>query len=152
VDLSETQAAYLAGLLDGEGCFTFLRQGVGKGHSRAATVYPQVILSMTHEPTVAWVAELLGYRYYDRSGGKRGPRWNIAYRFAIYGRKAQELCKALMPYLITKRVHAEVLLAFPYPEPNRSGKRRGAAVVDADTLAARHALVERMKALNQRGR
>lgn len=72
---------WLAGLLEGEGCFT-----VGRQHHANGKVYrqPKIQLVMTDKDIVTRVASLMGV---NLTAPRRLPSGKVAYRTALYGPK-----------------------------------------------------------------
>ena len=104
--LSETQVAYIAGLIDGEGSLESQRQ-MQKG---AVTPIFTLRLSFTFatpEP-ITTVAGWLGGapKVYPATSPNRQPRW----RFHIKNRIALPLLRRAIPHLILKRQQAELVL------------------------------------------
>lgn len=104
--LSETQIAYLAGLIDGEGSLECQCQ-MQKG---AATPIFTLRLSFTFgtsEP-ITTVAAWLGMRpkQYPATSPNRSPRW----RLHIKNRIALPLLRRALPHLILKSRQAEIIL------------------------------------------
>lgn len=104
--LSETQVAYIAGLIDGEGSLECQRQ-MQKG---AATPIFTLRLSFcfgSAEPITTVSGWLGGYPLiYPPTDPKRQPRW----RFHIKNRIALPLLRRALPYLILKQRQAELVL------------------------------------------
>lgn len=98
-----TDLAYVAGILDGEGCFRW--------HNS-----PTIGVDTTAKET----AQAL----YDICGGtcsvlkRKTNSGNVVFRWAIYGTNAVNLCKTLIPYLTEKAHQAEVLIALVRYPPN----------------------------------
>jgi hypothetical protein len=105
--LTETQVAYIAGLIDGEGSVECQKQ-MQRG---AATPIFTLRLSFTFataEP-ITTVAVWLGMTpsVYPSTDPKRQPRW----RLHIKNRIALPLLRRVMPYLILKRQQAALVIA-----------------------------------------
>ena len=105
--LTETQIAYIAGLIDGEGSLECQRQ-MQKG---AATPIFTTRLSFTFgtaEP-ITTVAGWLGGApaVYPPTSPNRQPRW----RFHIKNRVCLPLLERSLPYLILKKEQAALILA-----------------------------------------
>lgn len=141
--LDARTAAYLAGLLDGEGSFQVTRH-------KSMTAYPRVCLAMTHKPVMSWVAELLGgisVWVNNHTAQRRNPMWKPQYIVAVQGHRAVALCKVVRPYLRVKQEQADVILAFPVEA--RAGRSvRLDPVLNEKRLYA----YVRMRELNARGR
>lgn len=96
IDPTPYDLAYLAGYLDGEGCFMF--------QERTATVS----VSTTYPHILHWIKSLFHGTIalkHPRQGHKRA-----AYSWRIYGSNAERLCNMVLPYLKEKRRQAELVL------------------------------------------
>lgn len=144
--LCETELAYLAGLTDGDGSIYVTRT------NRLRTVYPAVTWAMTDRPTIDWVTSKIGGRVvvmnnhtnlregkttWGRSTFK--PQW----RAQVAGSRARRLCERMLPYLVTKRAQAELVVQFPCDERRAPGIR-----LSDEIRATRIELGERISALN----
>jgi len=105
--LSETDKAYLAGLIDADGCITI--------KTCRGTAYPGVGVAQTDFQALEWMADKLDatVSYHTRrKEGKSGyHRRQMIVR--LHGARAQLLCKAILPYLKIKKRQAELVLQFP---------------------------------------
>ncbi len=113
--LSPTEAAYVAGIIDGEGTIFIARTKTPK-HFRLTV---RVSVQMTHKPTIQWLFDKVGGCLYDATHLRRGGKWaNKPHHKHIWEWRvhslplAARLMRTIMPYLITKREQAEVLLEF----------------------------------------
>jgi hypothetical protein len=109
---TKLELAYLAGLLDGEGCICFSKQKTPAG----ATVYTcQVSIANTSTRLRDWLSERLCGRIYKKTypvdGTKRVKARRQCYAWTISG---NNLCrfflKAVAPYLVIKRKQAELMM------------------------------------------
>ncbi len=96
--MSDWDAAWLVGLLEGEGCFG-LRQDNRSG--RRPTI--SVKLQMCDEDVVQRAHKLMGGEtaVLDRQTAK--PHWSDAYEVAVYGVRAEELMRAVLPHMGARR-------------------------------------------------
>lgn len=105
--------SWLAGFMDGEGSFVIIKSG--------GRIQPRVQVNNTHYPTLSWLTEkltVLGLPHYvgTKKGGlhkhdpyNRKQQWVIM----VAGfKRSIRWCQALLPYLVTKRRQAELLLEF----------------------------------------
>lgn len=99
--------AYLAGIIDGEGCLT-----IGAGRKGNVTNYNAVVVvASTSEKLIKWLQTHFGGNYYK--SGRANEKWKQAYIWRFL-RKAdiEKLLLAILPYLIIKREQAIALLEF----------------------------------------
>lgn len=108
--MSHDECVYLAGLFDGEGCFS-IHTSVYRGSRKLSA---RVRIAMSHRPTMDWVAAALGVYVTKHGLGHRRDRVSKPmYRVAIeHVEGIESFLIQVLPYLIAKREVAEVLLAF----------------------------------------
>lgn len=136
--MDDTTAAWLAGLLDGEGCFHI-------AHSKARNqLNPQVIVGMCHQPTVEHVAKLMGSPVRGVKTYRKG--WRDRWSTTLCGaRQIESLLTRILPYLVAKREEAELMLEFCRTFPPKFAR------VSPETLTKRLQLLEQLKALREIG-
>lgn len=98
--MNSERLAYMAGIVDGEGCITI--------HSTRGYFGLEIYVVNTYKPLLDWVESLFGGATYLHKV-KTSPRWD----WQIRGKDAQDLLITLLPYLIVKRNQAELAIAFP---------------------------------------
>lgn len=111
-ELERDVAIYLAGLIDGEGCF-WISRGT-KHNSKYTKIYytPEFKIVLTDEPTIAWVADVLGCTYNFQKANK-GKNHKPTYEVRMS--KVDNLIAfipQLIPHLKVKRAVAVLLLEF----------------------------------------
>ena len=126
--------AYLAGIIDGEGCLT-----IGAGRKGNITNYNSVIMiASTDEKLIKWLQHNFGGNYYKSS--RVSEKWKQAYIWRYLKKKEIEvLLLAVLPYLIIKRKQAILLLEFV-----RLPRYQ-------ETPEKREEIYQKMRLLNKRG-
>jgi hypothetical protein len=105
--ISDLDAAYLAGLIDGEGSLY-----VGAvGPKRDRTCYPLFAIGMTDQGVIEWVAEKFNVTisYVLKNGGRNKPQFFVR----LSGKRVQILCRRLAPFLRVKARQALLITTFP---------------------------------------
>jgi hypothetical protein len=133
-DLTDVEAAYMAGFLDGEGSIMMIRRENG-------SVALVVSIANTHLPTLEYIRELLGYGNINQTR-EATARNKAGYLLRLQHWAAASLLRQTLPYMITKREQAE--MAVEFAEKKKSPEYRD----DKEDQALYH---ERMKRLNRRG-
>ena len=142
----DTELAYIAGFLDGEGCITLVprkKRGVHNGY------FSRVFISNTNESILRWVEfKLGGYvnvrKHTNPHKHKRGYQWYIS----------EALCESFLllvrPYLRIKGEQADLLLEYrkTVRESKHYPDRLG---MDANTVKRRNELYQQMRRLNKKG-
>ena len=133
-DLPSTDAAWLAGFLDGEGSIML--------HGRKTAVALRLTATNTHRPTLDHIEMLCGvgkvlWQSYRQSERHKPSGWWLA-----NGEAAETVIRQLLPYLVTKRLQAELAVSF------QEKLRTPALKADRSWQAA---ALARMRRLNRRG-
>jgi hypothetical protein len=128
---SETDLAYAAGYLDGEGCFTI-----------GSNWRIQVCCTNTCREAIQWLYDTFGG---NMSGPKEGRKanWRPTYFWRASNLVAKELLPALMPYLREKKPQAELLLKM-HDTMTTTGRR-----LPPEVLAERNRIKQEVKELKR---
>lgn len=119
--MSETEKAWLAGIIDGEGCIC-VSENREKRYSRGISFCLQVYVSMSHKPTVLKIKELTKIGSFHRTRDKRNPNSKIMWKWKIKTKQAWEFLENILKYLVTKRDNA--LNAIEFAKNQRVGGPR----------------------------
>lgn len=136
MNLSETDKAYLAGIIDGEGCITVWKSG--RYDNRVVTV----AVAMNDKQAVDLLYEAFGGCLFHIK--KQNPKWNDSWRWAVKSRRAKVVLEALLPYLRVKTRQAEAALELISSFTHIGGR---ATVEQREKQALLHSQIS---ALNQR--
>ena len=126
-------AAYIAGLFDGEGCVT-CKQKPTKRHDRDGKVYNQWYIrceiSMTDKDSIAWIHETLGFGWSREKIYKKRPKhYKRQWRWCCGYRDALKFAKILWPYAQVKLHKLEQIIDHYEPRAQELGDN----VVDLET-------------------
>jgi hypothetical protein len=99
---------YVAGLFDGEGCISLVKQRRLNSPLPSYTI--RVVIAMTHKPIILLLQDQFGGHVSQRKGQKEGHR--NAFTLMWANRQAGTILQILIPHLILKRAEAEVALDF----------------------------------------
>jgi hypothetical protein len=97
--MADTELAYLAGIVDGEGTITIAR--------RQRFFRPAMTVANTSMLLVDWFRER-GFTSHRAVNNKGRPFWRLGWG----GYSLGEALKPLLPFLVIKRRHAELLIEF----------------------------------------
>lgn len=107
---NETDRAWLAGLIDGEGCISILETTSGRDSGPVSTSYPPILqIRMCDRECIDKAMFLVGSngvnpaQYPPSQGGVRP-----SYQWRIHGRKAADTIAEIYPFLLIKRKQAIV--------------------------------------------
>lgn len=106
----ETVAAYMAGILDGEGSLSI---GNYSGNRKNGDKHFQVNISVssTDKPLIDWIYDTFGgYRgeYTPKQMSRNGRKQ--VYRWQCSSDRLRHICEITLPYLIIKKRQAEILI------------------------------------------
>jgi hypothetical protein len=145
----DTDIAYLAGIIDGEGTITLaIKNGSGK-QVGAKWSRPLVHVVNTDLALLGWIEERFGGYLYDQPIGKASDRSKPCYRLSWGGPEAIEIVTTVLPYLVVKRAQADVLLRFA---DTYSATRYGRGGLPEAVKDQRLGLVTEIRSLNKKGR
>lgn len=135
----DLEAAYAAGLFDGEGHIgiTVTKNGRGEKYHRL-----QVNVTNTNITVIHWLFERFGGcihnpRYFTSENWREAHRWTIA------DGKASSFLQTVLPYLIIKKSQAELAIEF------QATKTKGGFGTPKPDLAHRDGLRETISKLNR---
>lgn len=114
--MKSTDLAWLAGMMDGEGCVGLYEYTTTKGYE-TRVIRGMVTVVNTHEPTMDKVAEIydeLGAVYYRRKvEHPKNPTWKNSFTIVVQNREGMTVVlEAILPYLVTKKEQAELCLQY----------------------------------------
>jgi len=133
-NLSLTEAAYLAGIIDGEGSIMLIGRGFGGAHCRMS-------VANTYLPLIDYVYETTGiggvYRQREATETHK-----VSYAWRCHAEGAEELLTQIRPYLIVKAAQADLAI--------ETQQRLRDPALKADR-SWQSEYRERMRMLNRRG-
>ena len=114
--LTETTAAYVAGLIDGEGTVTLVRKHKDENRQLCVSISSTEISMLEYVKSSTAVGKITNKR---TSQSHHSP----SFAYAVYNRQALELLRQILPYLISyKRKRAELILRDYLTVTPRNGK------------------------------
>lgn len=146
VVLSEPEAAYLAGLVDGEGCLNFYKTR-SVSCRRGYTFVARLAISNCDVETLIGLREQLGIGSVVKKPTPQGNRRD-GYNLCFYAREVRALLPLILPYLRIKRQQA--LLLMQYLGRQKWGGTKGG--LDDAEWSERLRLHEQLRFLNRRGK
>ena len=140
----EIMSAYLAGIIDGEGCISLVYHKPKKGRInnsifikvRVGNTSPDLILRLSE-----WWPESRVYPHKRKKGHKQSWSWMTSTRSSSI-----KFLRFILPYLCIKKTQARLVLTY-----FSSTRRCCGSTVPEEEIDKRHRFVMIMKKLNQRG-
>lgn len=118
--LSPLDAAYLAGLVDGEGTIALS----GPRHRQRNTRHPVISIANTDYNLVQWPLKITGAGFISKKGKKKLSHHLDSYIYAAHSNQALSIIAQIYPYLKnkSKRARAKLLLEEYKEVTPRNGK------------------------------
>ena len=143
-ELTDIDAAYIAGLVDGEGCLSIVRQK--NSNCRGGFAYRCGFrIASSNQSIMEWLSDTIGagcVKSHQPKMRNSKRQWSLD----LWSDDAAALTTRLLPFLRIKRPNAELLLAFQ----NALTQRVGVPLTDPE-IAFRDECYHKSRALNQRG-
>ena len=145
INLTDVELAYLAGLIDGEGCLNFYRTS-NKSCAKGYTFVARLAISNCDVETLMQIREQLQIGRVVKKPQQKGNR-KPAYNLCFYAREVRHLLPLVMPYLRIKRKQAELVLGF-VSRQKWGGTKGGLSQEEHSLRESEHQM---LRALNRRG-
>lgn len=111
-----TDLAYIAGIVDGEGCFDV------HADNRSHSLIPRIRVEMAERSIIEWIQEKLPGNKISVANRRKNLNHSSTYRWSVNGRQALSVTELLAPFLKGKRDQAEIFLKFPYTKFRGNGR------------------------------
>jgi len=110
--LTETEAAYIAGIIDGEGTIRMTKCYSASGDRKLRyRVYVQVAVSTSME-IVEWLVSKLDASMTTLNRKKKSDKHRLAFAVYVSEVKGEALLRRVLPYLVIKKRQAELFLRY----------------------------------------
>lgn len=151
--MEEINLAWAAGIIDGEGCIGIVRDdrkalNEKNGWNLSPIYKLRISVGMSHLETIEKLYEIFGdgringQKCYKRPGHKQ------VYYWTVNADAAWKVIEKVKPYLVTKRVQAELAELFYNRRRLKGGVKNRA---NTDIIGEREDFFDRMALLNKRG-
>lgn len=141
--LSEVELAYIAGIVDGEGCISMYRQNT--------TYFPRLNVVNTNRDLAEYLKKRLGGVIMERKRVKLC--WKDSYEWQVQHQKAIDTVRMLLPYLLLKKEQALVFVALDIVR--QIGRKDGHKFKGRFTPEAKgvfQMIIDRLHELNRKGK
>ncbi len=135
--MKDTDLAYLAGLIDGEGTISCSITRTQRGH---LALHKQLSIFNTNVLLISWITARFYGKVFSR---KRSDVWKEEHQVKWSADDAVLILQQVLPYLVIKREQAEIFIALH--------KTKSYVEVTAEVQDYRQKLVQRLQELNKRG-
>jgi len=102
--IAETDIAYIAGIIDGEGHIEFTRRKEKRKGNTSNCIRINIRVQMTDQSVLLWMREVIGMgtvRKRNRSPSIK-PHWKDSWVYTIRFREAYQLCLLIWPFAHVK--------------------------------------------------
>lgn len=144
-ECSDSDAAYLAGIIDGEGCITILRRKHVERGQRPRYALEVVVIN-TDVRLIEWLQARFGGSVNRRK--IECDRWADSFRWRSSNLHSEAILRRVRPFLIIKAAQADLALKFRETFGKHACRFRMPA---AATYAERERLRQEIQFLNRRG-
>ncbi len=148
-NVTEIEFAYLAGFIDGEGCFfigLFNTKSAATGRMNP-NYHTLITITNTDKGVIKWIINKFGGTKDNQSRPTRKSKIiRTIYKVCFTGNRLTNLTKRLLPYLIYKRPHAEVMLKMR----STFAEKRGKVFVSEEKKDFRYSCMRELRTLNTR--
>ncbi len=104
--------SYLAGIIDGEGCFTAYWDKQGERGKQRDGLRTRITVANTNYDLMVWLKKNYGGFIYTRKK-MNNPNWKIGHQWILgINRESGELIDSLIPILIAKKEQAKIIRTF----------------------------------------
>lgn len=116
--MTDTQIAYFAGLLDGEGC---VRIGIFKNLNKEIRYRAYMVIAMTDLKPINWLIKIVGGKKYTDKKFKKGNS-KICHCWNMNSQEGSEILQRALPYLLVKKKQAINFIKFSKTLTGQGGK------------------------------
>jgi len=146
--MTAMELSYIAGLWDGEGCFTI---GLSPKKNRRKSPYWFAVASicMTDKTAIKFIQQLFGGSIgcYTRKGVGKD-----VYEWKLWSRKASAFASRLLPFLKVKNRAARILISFQKYVDRLNTRYVGGKLLTVTDKRHREKFRQRIKLENRRGK
>lgn len=144
--------AYLAGIIDGEGCI-HIGYYFNKSVNRS-TYHTSIEVTSTDMPLIEWLETNFGgkssiytFKQTPKNSRKKVFRWKITGDALTY------ICRLILPYIIIKKPQIEIMIKmretfYDQHEPKKG--QQGMQSISQELINYRHSLISQLRALHCR--
>ncbi len=144
--------AYLAGIIDGEGCI-HIGYYFNKSQNRA-TYHTLIQVTSTDKPLIEWLSNKFGGKaaLYTKAQTPKNSR-QIPYVWKITGDDLTHLCRLVLPFMISKKDQIKIMIKmretfYDQHEPKKG--QQGIQPMSQELINFRHSLMSELRSLHCR--
>lgn len=142
--------AYLAGIIDGEGCLWIGKIGREWKRGYISTQFRGILkISITDKVLVDWLLE--NFQGTESAFFKYQPKAELSrmvYEWIVTGDRLLDLCNQVLPYLVIKKEHCEIMIRFRKTYTGIAGNNQ----ISPETISIRQECLDSIRKLTSRSR
>jgi hypothetical protein len=143
-----TDLAYMAGIVDGEGCFYIGKKPKIEGDGYVSEHFTGLLkIDNTDSKLIDWLDTTFSgtCSAQCRTTSSRKFERDI-FTWVATGDRLLDICEQFLPYLVIKKTHCEIMINFRKTYTTKLGSH----VLSKETIATRQSLLEDIRKLNSR--
>lgn len=105
----DTEIAYLAGIIDGEGSVYIQKRITPAG---SISYFPRFQVVNTNQEVMTWIKNTFGGLLYSKPRMKHNAKWKTQIEWFTTRRLLDQLLPLIIPHLIIKKRHAVIMMQF----------------------------------------
>jgi hypothetical protein len=151
-DYTVAQLAYLAGIVDGEGCFVIGCYAFNK-KTGVPHFHTTIQVTSTDRILIEWLVDNFGGKvaaYTPKQTAKNSRR--TPYKWVIHADRLKHLCELMLPYLVIKKDQAELMIEMrdTFEKTRMRKGQQGTQPIEKEVLDLRYSLFHKLKAMHLR--
>ena len=143
--LSDTEAAYIAGIIDGEGSLSISKKENLRGHNPSYGLHFTV--TNTNKLLLDWLRQKLRAGQITKKP-RSNTNWKLCYQLVFATSEIQTILEVVTPYLIVRKHQAQLVLEFLSLSWQQTGNQKEKPV---ELVIEQELIYEELRALNKRG-
>ena len=143
-----SDAAYLAGLFDGEGTFTITTLKTAK---YPKYYFVEVYLTNTNKGIMDWLSTILDGKACITRHSDKGKNWKDVYKFNVHAKDKEVFIKKIYLYLRIKKEQARLALELLSMIREQKASKRGIGGLSLQEREARQQIAISIVSFNKRG-
>lgn len=147
--MNEKEKAYIAGLIDGEGCITIAKHKSGQPKGKMWYYQPIITLANTDKTMINYITERYECNIVKQQ--RRKENYKQMYWISFTGDRLKIFLNDILPYLVCKRTQARIVLNFPNYAHRGWGWGRTAIGRTEEEINKQNSLFLKIRKLNSRG-
>lgn len=142
--LEKTQLAYIAGIIDGEGCITIIKH---KTRCKSPHYQVHVVMCMCDPRILEFLNKNFGGSF--RPKRKKTLRWRKAFQWSLVANQAIAFLRIIRPWLVLKAEEADIAIELQKDTINRTKKYGTSRELPKEVLEYRENLRQKITQLKR---